>query len=130
MNFALIGLGSFCSNYHIPNLLKRSDVKVTAICDISQERLDGRDERLASTTAYTDPRKLLDSINIAGLIVSTPNASHFEICRDALGQDIPVLVDKPITVRSEDAQDLVDLSKRLDCVLMTAFTRRFMPSTK
>jgi len=101
MNFALIGLGPFCSNYHIPNLLKRSDVKVTAICDISQERLDGRDERLASTTAYTNPRKLLDSTNIAGLIVSTPNASHFEICRDALGQDIPVLVDKSITVRSK-----------------------------
>jgi predicted dehydrogenase len=130
MNLALIGLGPFCSNYHIPNLLARSDIKITAICDISQDRLDGRDERLTAAATYTDSHELLDSANIDGVIVSTPNASHFEICRDAINRDIPVLVDKPITVRSEDAQELVDLSKRRDCILMTAYTRHFMPSTE
>lgn len=130
MNFALIGLGPFATNYHIPNLLNRSDVNVTAVCDISQDRLDARDGRLASAAVFRDARSLLDSGNLDGVIVSTPNASHFEICCDALNRDIPVLVDKPITVRSEDARELVALSKQRGCLLMTAFTRHFMPSTE
>jgi UDP-N-acetyl-2-amino-2-deoxyglucuronate dehydrogenase len=130
MNLAIIGLGPFSTNYRIPNLLNRPDVTVTAVCDISRDRLDVRDSRLAPATAFTDAHALLDSGNIDGLIVSTPNASHFEICHDALYRDIPVLVDKPITVGSEHAQELVDLSKRRNCILMTAFTRHFMSSTE
>ena len=46
VKIGIIGLGSFCSGYHIPNLLKRSDVEVTAVCDISQACLDGRNRGL------------------------------------------------------------------------------------
>lgn len=31
----LIGVGRFCPNYHIPNLIQRRDVEITAVCDIS-----------------------------------------------------------------------------------------------
>ena len=126
----LVGLGSFCNNYHIPNLLNRQNVDVTAICDVSQETLDARVEGLADSQAFTEFEALLDADLIDGLIVSTSNAAHFPVCKAALERDIPTLVDKPITITVEDAAELVALSKVRNVTLMTAFTRHYMPSTE
>lgn len=130
VKIGIIGLGSFCSNYHIPNLLRRDDVEVTAVCDISQKHLDGRKEGLANSQTFTDYRDMLDPNLVDGVFVSTPNRTHFEPCKTALERDIPTIVDKPITVMVEDAEKLVSLSKSKNCMLMTAFTRHFMPSTE
>ena len=130
IKIGIIGLGPFCSNYHIPNLLKRSDVEVTAVCDISQKRLDGRNQGLSNCRTYTDYRDMLDPDAIDGLFVSTPNLVHFETCKLALERNIPTIVDKPLTVAVENSEELVSLSKSQNCILMTAFTRHFMPSTE
>ena len=130
VKIGIIGLGSFCSGYHIPNLFKRSDVEVTAVCDISQACLDGRDRRLRDSQTFTDYRDMLDPDLIDGVFVSTPNRAHFASCKLALERGIPAIVDKPITVTLEDAEELVALSKSQNCILMTAFTRHFMSSTE
>ena len=130
VKIGIIGLGSFCSAYHIPNLLNRSDVEVTAVCDNTQECLDKRDRRLLDSQEFTDYRDMLDPDLIDGVFVSTPNRVHFDPCKLALERGIPAIVDKPITVTVEDAEELVALSKSQNCILMTAFTRHFMPSTE
>jgi predicted dehydrogenase len=126
----VVGLGSFCKNYHIPNLLRRLDIDVTTVCDVSQETLDARPEGLSRSQAFTDIEALLDANLIDGLVVSTSNLAHFGICKAALERDIPTLVDKPITVTLDHAEELVALSKERNVILMTAFTRHFMPSTE
>ncbi len=130
VKIGIIGLGPFCSGYHIPNLLNRSDVEVTAVCDNSQECLDERDRRLRDSQTFTDYRDMIDPDLIDGVFVSTPNRVHFDPCKLALERGIPAIVDKPITVTVEDAEALVELSKSQNCILMTAFTRHFMPSTE
>lgn len=130
VKIGIIGLGAFCASYHIPNLLKRSDVEIAAVCDISRACLDGRDKRLADSETFTDYGDMLDPDRIDGALVSTPNRVHFAACKLALERGIPTLVDKPITVTVADAEALVELSKARNCILMTAFTRHFMPSTE
>jgi predicted dehydrogenase len=44
-----------------------------------------------------------------GVIVATPPETHYGIARVCLGRKIPVLVEKPITFNSEDAQQLVSM---------------------
>ena len=126
----IIGSGSFCTNYHLRNLKSRPDVEITAVCDVSETRLASIQTDLPSAQTFTDHRALLEAHIVDGIVVSTPNQHHFAPCRDALERDIPVLVDKPITVTSSDAETLVHLSKSRDVALMTAFTRHFMPSTE
>ena len=130
IKIGIIGLGPFCSNYHIPNLLKNPDVEVTAICDLSQERLDNRKEGLADSQTFTDYHEMLDPELIDGVFVSTPNLVHHGPCKVALERNIPTIVDKPITVTVDEAEELVALSKSQSCILMTAFTRHFFPSVE
>jgi len=124
----IVGLGPFCSNYHIPNLLRNPDAEIVAVCDISQQNLDKRNEGLANSQTFTDYDKMLDPDLVDGVFVSTPNLVHFAPCKLALGRNIPTMVDKPLTVNVEDAEELVTLGKSRDCILMTAFTRHFFPS--
>lgn len=126
----LIGLGSFNTNYHQRNLLARPDVEVTALCDVSEPHLQRGLERFPDSRTFTDHSSFFDADLIDGVIISTPNQYHFEQCRTALERDIPVLVDKPITVTSTDAEQLVELSRSRNVILQTAFTRHFMGSTE
>ena len=126
----LIGVGRFCPNYHIPNLIQRRDVEITAVCDISQDRLDNLPESLGASQTSRDYRDLLDPDLVDGVVVSTPNQYHYEQCKLALERRIPVLVDKPTTVTVAHAKELTALSQAQECLLMTAFTRRFMASTE
>ena len=126
----LIGVGRFCPNYHIPNLIQRRDVEITAVCDISQDRLDNLPERLCASQTSWDYRDLLDPDLVDGVVVSTPNQYHYEQCKLALERRIPVLVDKPTTVTVAHAKELTTLSQSQECLLMKAFTRRFMASTE
>ena len=126
----LIGVGRFCPNYHLPNLIQRRDVEITAVCDISQDRLDNLPESLCASQTSRDYRDLLDPDLVDGVVVSTPNQYHYEQCKLALERRIPVLVDKPTTVTVAHAEELTALSQSQECLLMTAFTRRFMASTE
>lgn len=130
VRIGIIGLGRFCSHYHIPNLLCRDDVEIPAVCDVSRDRLEARDERLCACQEFPDYRELLQPGLVDGVIVSTPNALHFEQCRLALTRGIHVLVDKPLTMTARQAEKLVVISKQKDLVLMTAFTRHSMASVE
>ena len=130
VRIGLIGIGSFSTNYHVRNLLNCPDARITALCDRSQEQLAVTQQKFGGSQTFTDHRALLDADLVDGIVISTPNQYHFAQCKDALERDIPVLVDKPITVTVEDAETLVELSKSRDVILMTAFTRHFMGSTE
>lgn len=126
LRLGIIGLGRFCTGYHIRNLLDRDDVEIPAVCDTSPERLTTRHERLQGAAEYSDFCELLQPDRIDGVIVSTPNLYHFEQCRLALERGMHVLVDKPLTMTASQAAELVDLARQQGLLLMTAFTRHFM----
>ena len=104
IKIGVIGLGPFCSNYHIPKLINNPDVEVTAVCDLSQERLDNRKEGLENSQTFTDYNDILNPDLIDGVFISTPNQVHFAPCKLALERNIPTIVDKPITITVEEAE--------------------------
>ncbi|HEY2344024.1 MAG TPA: Gfo/Idh/MocA family oxidoreductase [Chthoniobacteraceae bacterium] len=67
----------------------------------------------------------------AGLVdaatVATPTPTHFEIARYLLERGKHVLVEKPITERTEDARILANLATERDLVLQVGHVERFNP---
>lgn len=125
----IIGLGRFCSNYHIPHLLQIENVTLPAVCDVSKDRLVRRDAGLASCTEYSNHRELIGS-GVDGVVVSTTNSTHFEICYEAILKGVHVLVDKPTTMTAEETRELRDLSQKKQTLFVTAFTRHFFGSVE
>jgi hypothetical protein len=59
-----------------------------------------------------------------GLIVACSSAAHYEVAKCALGRGIPVLIEKPVTLDSREAWELVEMGG----IAFAGHTRLFSPS--
>ncbi len=62
-------------------------------------------------TAVDDYRKLLEDATIDAIHICTPNATHYQMAKDALLAGKHVLCEKPLSISVEEAQELVNLAR-------------------
>jgi predicted dehydrogenase len=75
------------------------------------------------TTPLTDYRELLGQVDAVSIVV--PTSLHFSVARDFLASGAHVLVEKPITVTVEEADELIELARRMNRCLMVGHLERF-----
>ena len=90
---ALIGTGSR-GQYHIHNLKEIPHAQIVAVCDNYAPNLQQALELCPDAKPYTDYRKLLESKDIDGVIISTPLNWHAPIVLDALAAGKHVFCEK------------------------------------
>ena len=61
------------------------------------------------------------------LSVVTPTTTHYEIARVLLAQGKHLLIEKPMTDKSAQAEELVQLAQQHNCVLQVGHVERFNP---
>ncbi|MFO7882060.1 MAG: Gfo/Idh/MocA family oxidoreductase [Kosmotogaceae bacterium] len=76
---------------------------------------------------YENYSEMINNSDIDAVIVSTPNASHYEIVKEALENNKHVLVEKPFTVDYKKALELVKLADQKGLVLSVGQCWRFHP---
>ncbi|MGE0019530.1 MAG: Gfo/Idh/MocA family oxidoreductase [Draconibacterium sp.] len=72
-----------------------------------------------------DYNKILESPDIELVIVNTPDKLHFEMAAAALTAGKHVVVEKPVTLKSWEAEQLVQLSNRTGKILAVFQNRRW-----
>jgi hypothetical protein len=76
---------------------------------------------------HPDHHSLLDSARPDGAIVATPNALHVSVALEFVSAGIPVLVEKPIADRVEQARRLSDAAEKAGVRLLVGHHRRHNP---
>jgi UDP-2-acetamido-3-amino-2,3-dideoxy-glucuronate N-acetyltransferase len=76
----------------------------------------------------TNREDVLNNPAIKGLIIATPAETHFAIAHECLEHGKNVLIEKPITLKSEDAQTLIDLAKRKNLQIMVGHVLLYHPA--
>ncbi len=61
-------------------------------------------------------------------IIANPATKHVEVAKELAINGINILVEKPISTNSRNAQELVDICKNNNTILMVAYNLRFLPS--
>ncbi len=94
--------------------------------DAERGRAFGASLGVASDRCYPDFRALIEGERgredgIEVLTIATPNNTHFEICRAALGAGLHVICEKPLALREEDAMALVELAKSQGRILAVMY---------
>src|ERR1043166_6969120 len=59
--------------------------------------------------------------------VVTPTSTHFELVKTALQRGKHVMVEKPMTDKAAQANELVELAQRQNCILQVGHVERFNP---
>lgn len=75
---------------------------------------------------YGDHCDIIGKVEAA--VVAAPTTLHYAICRDYLSAGIHVLVEKPITQTVEQAEELVALARKNQCLLQVGHVERFNPA--
>lgn len=116
----LIGYG-----YWGPNLARTlydmPAAELAAIVDQKKTQLERARRRHPGVALTTDYREL-SKMGVDAVAISTPPKSHFSIAKDCLLQGLHVLVEKPITLTSADAEELIDLADSKRLTLMVGHT--------
>jgi predicted dehydrogenase len=118
-------IGVIGSGYWGPNIIRNfveiPNSHVVAVADIDDERLayiGSRYPRIKLTGNYHD----LFSLGLDAVAIVTPPATHYAITKECLENNLHVLVEKPMTLNSDHAKELIRLAKGKDLVLMVGHT--------
>lgn len=124
-NIALIGVGKMGMS-HLAIANQTPGLKVAAICDTSKQLLR-LIEKNANFNCYTDYRKMVEEVDLDGVMVIVPNAFHFDIAKYCIEKGIHLFVEKPFTSNYNDSKNLVELAEEHHIKGQVGYVNRFNP---
>jgi predicted dehydrogenase len=113
----VVGFGYWGPNL-VRNLDRLGDAELVAACDTSEINL-GKLAALYPGVATTgDLEELLTSYDLDAVVVATSAPSHFPVAKRVIEAGLHCYVEKPLTLTSADALELVRLADERGVVLM------------
>jgi len=130
IRFGIIGLGIMGQNYLKIYRTQNHMTQVTAVANQSAERLKVVADKfqIPDKDRYTDYRKLLERRDVDAVVVATPDFAHTTVVLDSLLAGKHVLVEKPMTISTKDADQIVDAVNRTRLKLQVSYNHRWLPS--
>ena len=120
----VIGAGWWATQFHIPSLKTYENAELVGIADLKEDKLAKAADYYDIANQYTDHRELLAS-GVDGVVVAVQHAYHYQVARDALDAGVNVMVEKPMTLRADEAWDLVEQAEKNGLHLMVGYTFHF-----
>jgi len=123
---AIIGTG-FMGKVHAENVRRLGNVEIAAVADYADEPARKFGQAIGVEHTTGDYQTLLKDPTIDAVHVLTPNALHYPMCKAALNAGKHVLCEKPFTVTSAEARELVDLAARTKLANAINHNLRYYP---
>ncbi|GFE62561.1 Gfo/Idh/MocA family protein [Geobacter sp. AOG2] len=120
---AVIGVG-YLGNFHAQKYAAIPDVELVGVVDNDPKRAAEIAAALG-TTAYSDHRDLIGKVDAVSVVV--PTQFHHTVARDFLAAGVHVLIEKPITVTTAEADELISLAEERKLVFQVGHLERFNP---
>lgn len=105
-----IGAGWWATSVQLPFFKGRDEVELVGVCRLGKEELAAVREAFGFEYATEDYRELV-GLELDGVVVASPHVNHFEHAKAVLESGKHVLVEKPLTVRGDQARELVALAQ-------------------
>ena len=118
----LIGFGMAGRVFHAPLLSSVDGLELAAVLERTTNKAV---ERYPGITIYRSLDDLLADDSLGLVVVATPNGTHFEFAKRILEAGKNVVVDKPMTLTSAEAAELIALAKKQNLLLAPFHNRRW-----
>lgn len=125
LKIAVVGLGGIAQKAYLPVFAEVENVEVHLYTRNAQKL-----KHLSEKYRFDHYHQSIDSMIASGVnaaFVHSATKSHPEVIRAFLAHQIPVYVDKPIADNLVEVEELTNLAKAQNTMLMTGFNRRFAP---
>jgi predicted dehydrogenase len=108
--------------FHAPLLSSVEGLELAAVMERTSNKAA---ERYPGIKVYRSLEEMLADASLDVFVVATPNGTHYELAKQILTARRNVVVDKPMTVSSAEAAELIALAKRHNVLLAPFQNRRW-----
>ena len=124
---AIVGCGKWGIN-HVRTASQLFGDKLKLVCDLSEKSLV-QARAVAPSVSTTDSlEEVLDRHDIDAVIVASGAETHYEIGKRCLQSGKHCLLEKPLTLDSENARELIALSEDRKLTLMVGHLMLYHPA--
>jgi predicted dehydrogenase len=125
----IIGLGYWGPNL-VRNFTATDGALVRYCCDLDSRRLQKLSSHYPSVRFTTSIDEIIQNPELDAIAIATPVHTHYELAKRALEAGKSVLVEKPLTMRVEHAEELVELAQQKGLVLQVDHVFLYSPAVK
>ena len=109
LRVGIIGCGRI-SDLHVLGYRDRDDARIVALCDVDPENTASKSKQwqLPDAAVFEDYRELCESGLVDLVEIIVPHHLHYEIAAFAIGCDLHVSLQKPLSLSLDDADRLLN----------------------
>ncbi|NDL67395.1 Gfo/Idh/MocA family protein [Anaerotalea alkaliphila] len=123
----IIGCGNIFPMHAYP-VAHGERTELVAVCDVKEDRLREKAEAFGCR-GYTDYREMLEKESLDVVHLCTPHHLHAPMAIRAMEMGCHVLTEKPMAIRLEDAEAMVETARRTGKTLGVIFQNRYNPGS-
>ncbi len=129
----MIHLGVIGAGYWGPNLIRNfaaiNNVSLEQVADINKAALEKIETDYPGIKTTIDPHQLLTS-DVDAVCIATSAPTHYDLAREALLCGKHVLCEKPLTLKTEEADELVEIAQKRGLILMVGHLMLYHPAIR
>ncbi|MFZ5774780.1 MAG: Gfo/Idh/MocA family protein [Thermodesulfobacteriota bacterium] len=120
----VIGVG-YLGKFHARKYAAMADVELVGVADVNPAHA-AEVAQFCNTEAFADYRELLAQVDAASVVV--PTSLHHQVASEALLAGVDVMLEKPMTVTLDEADDLNRLAGEGGRILQVGHIERYNPA--
>lgn len=131
LKYAIIGCGRISPN-HIAAALE-NELNIVALCDIDESKMEDTINNFNlpnSIKKYVDYKEMLQSEELELIAICTESGKHGKIALDCIGAGVNLIIEKPIALSLEDADEIIKKSKEKNVKVCACHQNRFNKSVQ
>ncbi|ASA21416.1 Gfo/Idh/MocA family protein [Paenibacillus donghaensis] len=131
VRYGIIGIGNMGRAHALSLVNEIKGAELTAVCDISAERLEWAAERLpAGVLHYLSPAEMFEAHTIDAVLIATPHYDHPTLAIEAFNYGYHVLIEKPAGVYTKAVQEMNDAAAKSTVKFGIMYNQRTNPLYK
>lgn len=128
LRIGILGCGQINQSAHLISSLKARNIKLQALCDVSEELLGKMAAMYAPERVYTDYGAMLSDPEVDAVVIGIGDQFHVPCAKQAVLAGKHVFVEKPMGVSIKECEELRDLAKERGCFLQVGHMKRYDPA--
>jgi predicted dehydrogenase len=120
----VIGVG-YLGQFHAEKYAGLPNVELVGVVDQDGTRAGLIADKL-NTRAFDEPSRLLGNVDAVSIVV--PTVLHHRVAKQFLEAGVHVLLEKPVTVTLDQAEELINLAEKKQVILQVGHIERFNPA--
>lgn len=117
IKIAVVGSGSWGFN-HVRTFYNLGDCTLVGVSDLDEKNLTRLHKQFPDVKISKDYNDFIINEEIDAVVVSSSAETHYKIAKEALLHNKHCLVEKPITLQIDEAQELVNIAQERELILM------------